>query len=111
MDQNKIEDLQVKKNNQNSGDILIILKNLNPQIKREYKAEIVGLFGSFARGEQKEGSDLDVLVQFQEGASLLDFTGLANFLEEKLEIEIDLASERSIRPELKEQILAEVVSV
>ncbi|BDZ72125.1 nucleotidyltransferase family protein [Methanobacterium petrolearium] len=89
----------------------MILRELNPQIKKEYKAEIVGFFGSFARGEQRKDSDLDILVQFQEGASLLDFAGLADFLEDELGIKIDLVSKRAIRPELKEQIMAEVVSV
>lgn len=84
---------------------------MDREIKKEYKAEVIGLFGSYTRGEQKEGSDIDILVRFSEGATLLDFVGLANFLEEKLKIKVDIVSERAVRPELKEQILSEVVTV
>ncbi|MBM4240432.1 MAG: nucleotidyltransferase family protein [Euryarchaeota archaeon] len=91
--------------------IIKILKELEKPIKKEYKAEIVGLFGSYARGEQKEGSDVDIMVRFIEGATLFDFVGLADFLEEKLNLRVDVVSERAIRDELKDQILKEVVPV
>ena len=87
------------------------LGRLEQQIRKEYKAEIIGLFGSYVRGEQKDESDVDVLVRFLDGATLFDFVGLADFLEERLSLEVDIVSERALRPELKEQILKDVVSV
>ncbi|MCD5410005.1 MAG: nucleotidyltransferase domain-containing protein [Methanocellales archaeon] len=51
------------------------LKSLEEQIRNEYKAEIIGLFGSYARGEQKGSSDVDILVKFLEGATLFDLVG------------------------------------
>jgi hypothetical protein len=87
------------------------LGRLERQIKKEYKAQIIGLFGSYVRGEQKGESDVDVLVRFLDGATLFDFVGLADFLEERLSLEVDIVSERALRPELKEQILKDVVSV
>jgi len=63
------------------------------------------------RGDRKESSDVDVLARFLRGATLFDFVGLANFLEEKLNHKIDLVSDRAIRQELKDQILKEVVRV
>ncbi|MEA1993947.1 MAG: nucleotidyltransferase family protein [Euryarchaeota archaeon] len=81
------------------------------EIRGKYKAEIVGVFGSYARGEQKKDSDLDILVRFHEGATLFDFVGLANFLEEELQMNVDLVSERAIRKELRERILTEVTPV
>ncbi len=87
------------------------LRDLEDEIKKEYRAEIIGLFGSYTRQEQKEGSDIDILVRFLEGATLLDFVGLANFLEDKLKIKVDIVSERAVRPELRKQILDEVVTV
>lgn|GEM_PF-159604 len=88
-----------------------ILRHLENCIREDYKAEIVGLFGSYARGEQKRGSDVDILARFGEKANLFDFVGLADFLEEKLKVKVDLVSERAIRPELKGQILKEVIKV
>ena len=87
------------------------LRSLEEEIREKYRAEIVGLFGSYVRGEQKDTSDIDILVRFLEGATLFDFVGLANFLEEELGIKVDIVSERAIRPELKKQILSEVVAV
>jgi len=88
-----------------------ILRAHKREIETEYKAEIIGIFGSYSRGEQKEKSDVDVLVRFKEGATLFDLAGLACFLEEILGIKVDVVSERAIRPELKERILKEVVAI
>jgi len=87
------------------------LRSLQEEIKEEYRAEIIGIFGSYARKEEKAGSDIDILVRFYEGATLFDFVGLADFLEERLNVKVDIVSERAIRQELKDQILKEVVMV
>jgi len=87
------------------------LRSLQEEIKEEYRAEIIGIFGSYARKEEKAGSDIDILVRFYEGATLFDFVGLADFLEERLNVKVDIVSERAIRQEIKEQILKEVIMV
>lgn len=69
------------------------------------------VFGSYARGEARRRSDLDILVRFLEGASLFDLVGLADFLEENLGLRVDVVSERALRPELRERILSEVVQI
>jgi predicted nucleotidyltransferase len=97
--------------NKEVEEIRRTLKSLEEQIRKEYKAEILGLFGSYVRGEHRESSDVDVLARFLEGASLFDFVGLADFLEEKLNLRVDVVSDRAIREELREQILKEVVRV
>lgn len=92
-------------------DIISIVKSLEGQIRKEFKAEVIGVFGSYSRGEQKANSDVDILVRFLEGATLFDFVGLGDFLEDKLKMKVDIVSERAIREELREQILREVVTV
>ncbi|WXG42978.1 MAG: nucleotidyltransferase family protein [Promethearchaeati archaeon SRVP18_Atabeyarchaeia-1] len=92
-------------------DIISIVKALEGQIRKEYKAEVIGIFGSYARGEQQASSDVDMLVKFLEGATLFDFVGLGDFLEDKLNVKVDVVSERAIRVELRDQILKEVVTV
>jgi len=92
-------------------NILKKIRELENIIEKEYNAEIVGIFGSYAREEQREKSDIDILVRFKEGATFFDFVGLGNFLEENLNIKVDIVSERALRPELKEIILNEVVPV
>ncbi|MGC8767440.1 MAG: nucleotidyltransferase family protein, partial [Brevinematia bacterium] len=80
------------------------------KIKRDYKAEIVGIFGSYVRGEQKRGSDLDLLVKFYDGATLFEFVGLAIFLEEKLGIKkVDIVPYDTVRDEIRDKILNEAI--
>lgn len=95
----------------NKEEIIGILRKHSDFIKINYNAEIVGLFGSYSRGEQKEASDADILVRFGEGATLFDFVGLADFLEEELNIKVDVVSERAVREELKDQIFKEVIAI
>lgn len=87
------------------------LKKLREQTRIEHKAEIVGIFGSYVRGEKKERSDLDILVRFLEGATLFDFVGLADFLEEKLNVKVDIVPADTVREEIKEQVLKEAIYI
>jgi len=86
-----------------------VLKDLKREIRDKYKAELLGIFGSFARGEQTSKSDLDVLVLFDTDATLFDFVGLAIFLEEKLGIKVDIVPQDTLRKEIKEKVLSDVV--
>ena len=81
------------------------------EIRRRYRAEIKGIFGSYARGDFHADSDLDLLVDFDEGANLFDLVGLQQFLEEKLECKVDIVSRRSLRAELRTSILNEMISL
>ncbi len=101
----------VDKTDKSFKKIKEILFDLQLPVKEHFNAEIIGLFGSYSRGEEKEGSDVDILVKFYEGASLFDYVALADFLEEKLNLKVDILSERAIRKELKEHILEEVVPI
>ncbi len=98
--------------NKGVAQIVEEIRGLKEEIREKYKAEVIGIFGSYVRGEQKRKSDLDVLVKFYEGATLFDFVGIAIFLEEKLGIKsVDVVPYDSIRPELKERIFKEVVNI
>jgi hypothetical protein len=106
LDEKKVASMKAK-----LDDIISTVRSLEEHIRTEYKAEIIGVFGSYARGEQTAHSDVDILVRFLEGATLFDFVGLGDFLEGKLRVKVDIVSERAIREELREQILREVVTV
>ena len=92
-------------------EILKVIKSLSEIIKRDYHAEVVGLFGSFARGEEKASSDIDVLVMFDDEASLFDLVGLADFLEEQFHIKVDIVPIDALREEIKEYVLSEAMYV
>ena len=90
-------------------NVIEILKNHEELIKQKYGVKRIGIFGSFARGEAKEHSDIDVLVDFNDGAKTFDhFMELKFFLEDLFGRKIDLVTESALRPQLKEGILREV---
>jgi len=64
----------------------------------------VGIFGSYARGENDERSDLDILIEFDQALDLLTIIGLEQELSEKLGIKVDLITSRSVNPQLKAYI-------
>ena len=92
-------------------EIVEIIGQLNPLLEAKYKARVKGIFGSYVRGEETRKSDLDVLVEFQKEANLLDLVGLSNYLEEKLHLSVDVVPVDTIRPEIKEQVFKEAVPV
>ena len=89
--------------------ILEILKNLKEEVSENYKAEIKGIFGSHAREEQNQDSDIDILVEFHKGATLLDLVRLSNFLEDRLQTKVDVVSQRAVRKEIEDDIYRELV--
>lgn len=90
-------------------EIINILRETRDDVKQKYKAEIKGIFGSYARGEEKRDSDVDILVTFFEGATLFNFVGLADFLEEKLNAKVDIVPIDTVRTEIKKQVLKEAI--
>lgn len=92
-------------------DILQILKESKQEIKKKYKAELKGFFGSYARGQQKPGSDVDVLVSWDNNADLFDLVGLGLYLEQKLALKADIVPERYLRRELTEKIMKDLIAV
>jgi predicted nucleotidyltransferase len=71
----------------------------------------VRVFGSVRRGEADSSSDLDLLVDMSEGRSLLDLVALGDELEEALGVEVDVVTEGSLSPYLRDRILAEAVAL
>ena len=79
------------------------------RVARQYGARDVRIFGSVARGDDSPDSDLDVLVKFEAGRSLLDLVGIQQDLEELLGCRVDVVSEGGISPHLEGRILADAV--
>ena len=78
---------------------------------REHGAQNVRLFGSAARGEDRRGSDLDLLVDMEKGRSLIDHVALKQDLEDLLDREIDVVTEQSLHPRLRDRVLREAVAL
>lgn len=91
-----------------------ILKEKHAQILSialSHGAARVRLFGSVARGEQTDASDLDLLVKMRPGATLLDIVAIKQDLEDLLGIGVDVVTEDSLSPYLREDILKEAVNL
>ena len=69
------------------------------------------LFRSVSRGEQEDDSDIDIMVDFEEGADLFDLTGLTLFLEEKFQQKVDIVPRKALREEIKESVLKDLIPV
>ncbi|OGL58543.1 MAG: nucleotidyltransferase [Candidatus Tectomicrobia bacterium RIFCSPLOWO2_02_FULL_70_19] len=74
-------------------------------------ARNVRVFGSAARGEADEASDLDFLVEMEPGRSLLDLGGLLMDLRELLGREVDVITDRGLKPRIRERVLREAVAL
>lgn len=72
-------------------------------------ARNVRVFGSLARGEGGESSDLDLLVTLGAGRSLLDLVGLKQDLEDLVRRPVDVVTEQALSPYLREQVLSEAI--
>ncbi|ARJ66981.1 DNA polymerase beta [Magnetospirillum sp. ME-1] len=90
------------------GDIIEQLRALQPELRRRYPIRSMGVFGSYARGEQRDDSDLDLLVEIGEGMTLPDYVGLQSELSDALGLKVDLADRSTLRRRIGQKILAEV---
>ena len=79
-----------------------------PLLRKKYHIKKIGIFGSFIRGEQKKGSDLDILVEFKTPIGFFDFIRLEKLLSRSLRRKVDLVSLRAIKPAVKKEIIKEV---
>ncbi len=79
------------------------------EILRRNKVKSISIFGSYATGEKHEGSDIDFLVEFHEGADLLDMVGLKIELENLLGKKVDIVTQNSISQYLREKIINQAI--
>ncbi|UCH95326.1 MAG: nucleotidyltransferase family protein [Candidatus Aminicenantes bacterium] len=87
------------------------IKCSKPLLKEKFKVKDIGIFGSYIRGEQTENSDLDVLVEFAEWVGFFKFLELEEYLEELLNLKVDLVSRKALKPKIGQNILREVVMI
>jgi len=85
------------------------LKKLEPLLRERYKVKRIGIFGSYLRGEEKKGSDIDILVEFIEEPGFFDFLELENYLSKILEVKVDLVMKDTLKPLIGKHILKEVI--
>ena len=93
------------------NEIKEILNSHKEELKRKYKIKEMKVFGSYVRNEQREKSDVDILVDFYEIPDLLKFIEIERYLERILGVKVDLVRGAVLRPELRDEILNEAVKI
>ncbi|MGB2936752.1 MAG: nucleotidyltransferase family protein [Phycisphaerae bacterium] len=95
-------------------DLEVLLKQKRDEILHacaKHGARNVRIFGSVVRGEADGQSDVDVLVDFEQGRSLLDHAGLMLDLEALLGCKVDVVTERGLRERFRDRVLREAVAL
>ncbi|HTA27789.1 MAG TPA: nucleotidyltransferase family protein [Bacteroidia bacterium] len=88
-------------------DIEVKLREIKPLLVDKYNVSSIGYFGSYAKGEQTDTSDLDLLVEFSKPAGWNFFT-LERFLEQTFGIRVDLVTPNALKSRIKESVLNQV---
>ena len=91
-------------------DALSLLRGHEPVLRERFGVARIGIFGSFARGEERPDSDVDVLVEFRKGEKTFDnYMGCKFYLEDLFGRKVDLVTDGALKPLIREPILREVV--
>ena len=88
-----------------------ILREHMPELQRDYGVSSLALFGSYVRGEEREGSDLDMLVDFSVTPSLLDLAAAERYMSGLIGVEVDLVTRPPVGRRIGRAILEEAVSL
>ncbi|PWR70325.1 nucleotidyltransferase family protein [Methanospirillum stamsii] len=92
-------------------EVISVLKEKRSDLIQKYHITRIGIFGSVIHDLTGQGSDIDILVDFSDDASLLDHSGLKIYLEKIFGEPVDVVPERAIRAEIRNPILSNVVYI
>jgi len=93
--------------------LLRTLRDHLPELREQYGVKSLAVFGSYVTGRRRKSSDLDLLVEFDEGTRMtfFRFVRLEQHLSKLLDAKVDLVMKSALKPAIGERILAEVVPV
>ncbi len=89
-------------------DVEKIINRNKKELREKYGLKQLGIFGSYVKGEQNEGSDIDMLVEVERPMGFIKFIRLENYLSQILGIKVDLVTKKALKPHIGRQILQEV---
>jgi uncharacterized protein len=93
------------------ADLLTLLRQHKPELQRRFGVQTLALFGSQAREQANEGSDIDLLVAFEGPASSAQYFGAQFYLEDLLGHPVDLVSDKALRPQLRPFVERDAIHV
>ncbi len=92
-------------------EILAALREEMPRLEETYHVKSLGVFGPYARGENRPRSVLNLVVEYHKLPTLIGLAKLEDDLSELLGVKVDLGPKESLRPHVKERVLRELVPV
>ena len=92
-------------------EIKEIIRQRRAELKSQFHVEKIGVFGSYARGDQKKRSDIDFLVTFDKAINYFELAGLKIYLEETIGLKSDVVPSHNLRPEFRENVYKEVIYI
>lgn len=90
------------------NEIIETLKKYKENLREEYGVSEIGIFGSYVRGEQKDVSDIDILVELEQPIGFVKFLKLEKRISELIGVRVDLVTKKALKPFIGQQILQEV---
>ncbi|MBM2826313.1 MAG: polymerase beta domain protein region [Dehalococcoidia bacterium] len=88
-----------------------IIQNNISFLRSTYNVDTIGVFGSVSRGEDRESSDVDILVEFSKPLGMFKFIELEEYLSKLIGKNVDLVTKKALKPAIREGILQEVFYV
>ena len=95
----------------NRNEIIDFLKKNKRDLNTRFGVTKIGLFGSYARGEARNDSDIDIIVEFEGDRIFRKFFALESYLKDQLKKEIDLGTESALKPIARQRITKEIIYV
>ncbi|UBF29407.1 nucleotidyltransferase family protein [Kovacikia minuta CCNUW1] len=86
-----------------------ILSQNKPLLREHYRVTQLGIFGSYARGEQTADSDIDVLIDYEQAPTLFMLVELRDYLSNLTGMRVDVVSKNGLKPRIRKRVLSEVV--
>ena len=93
------------------NDAKMILSRHKDELEKKFGVKKIGIFGSYANGEPKKSSDLDLLVEFKTPVGLFKFMDLEDYLEKLLGLKVDLVTRKALKSHIGKAILKELIPV
>ena len=90
-------------------EVLKILTSQKSSLLEAYQITRLGIFGSYARCQQTDDSDIDVLVEYENAPTLYKIIELRDYLSELFSVKVDVVTKNGLKERIRERVLAEVI--